>query len=979
MGNHWTRCVRLMVSCLRKTGRWLIMAVAGFLTACGSGQDGNNANSSPHYLATTVTASAVPSGVSVQNLILKAERRITRTVFEYDYAIVLKNDGPALNRVDIRLVSVGPGTSIIDGNSTALSVPAQSLTQPSDLITVRHDRSQAFQLSLFNWTFDFPPVVVSSLPGSPSGPAIDAITEYDANQTFPDSELVADSIRGSTVLRSKVIFGFKLGTTVGQINTLLQSLQATIVRTYDRTAVLEVRIPDPGSLPALETVLTNLRANPVVSFALPTTFAPANALPTVLYNHPENEDYIANHLAVKGAAAWNARRAVQLNGAASPVFMIADYFGGASIAGAPFTNLTLVGASGNGFTPSKLDPHGYFVLGIAAGSFNGPSDASDGFNVTGMYATSKPALLEVQDLTVTTATCTLKIGNHDFCKGITIQDQVRSLLFGYKNIDRKIVLNTSLGFNQAESSISETEAIAQKLYWLYLIRGGFGTEHSSFEDRFFHSASAGNNSALPAARNIGWTRAAIDGDLTNTAVVENREAGLSDPFAPGCLHEETAVPAGSPPDKGSSYGGNISAIGTEVRSYTDTVGGTGVGSGTSASAPQVAGLALYFWAIRNDFSSSQLLDIIREHAIPELGGCPRHGQPLIDAYATVLAADDPDALLPPGDPKRAPVRVSILDLDQDNYFTFSDTKAFVDAFVATKGGSAYTAQVRSVGKFTYDLSRFDLNGDGTVGGAGTSRFNLNIDYGAKRKSIYGTVTFSTLSDKVVSLDENAVTDFQILCYYIYSKLFDERNGTIADVESYLAQNNLSCVGPLLSVELKINDTFAGWGGLPATIGMTQFYNVTPTQFQIAGNSATCGNQGLSGGERGSKLFSLSVDSDAVFMGARAVTGVPYQLSPGSSNRNNCSSFFAYKSVTVPGKPNAQGKFWINATARVVSGFGIGIISDWEYQVRYFSGDPLTGYSDKKVTVGLVPNSGFYQTAFVSTSNSFSYIFGPPVQ
>jgi len=973
MDNHWARCVRLMAGGLRKTGRWLILVVAGFLTACGSSQDGNNASSSPHYLATTVAASAVPSGVSVQNLVLKAERRITRTVFEYDYAIVLKNDGPALNRVDIRLVSVGPGTSIIDGNSTALSVPAQSLTQPGDLITVRHDRSQAFQLSLFNWTFDFPPVVVSSLPGSPSAPAIDAITEYDANQTFPDSELVADSVRGSTVLRSKVIFGFKPGTTVSQINSLLQSLQATIVRTYDHTAVLEVRIPDPGSLPALETVLTNLRENPVVSFALPTTFAPANALPTVLYNHPENEDYIANHLAVKGAAAWNARRAVQLNGAPSPVFMIADYFGAGSISGLPFTGLMLGGKSGNGFTNAGLDSHGYHVLGIAAGSFNGPSDVSDGLAVTGMYAASKPAVLEVQDLSVTTFNCVRKTGSQNLCIGKTVEDQVRSLLFGYKNIDSKIVLNTSLGFN-GNGSISELEAESLKVYWLNLIRGGFGTAHSTFEDRFFHSASAGNDPALPATRNMGWTRAAIGGDLTNTAVVENRIAGLIAPFAPGCLFE------GSDRFKASSNGGNISAIGTDVRSYTDAKGDSDLLSGTSMATPQVAGLALYFWAIRNDLSSTQLLDIIREHAVPELSTCPRHGQPLIDAYATILAADDPDALLPPaGNPKRAPVRVSILDLDQDNYFTASDAKAFVDAFVATKGGSAYTAEVRSVGKFTYDLSRFDLNGNGTVGGAGTSRFNLNIDYGAKRRSTYGTVTFSTLSDKVVSLDENAVTDFQILCYYIYSKLFDERNGTIADVESYLAQNKLSCVGPLLSVELKINDTFAGWGGLPATIGMTQLYNVTPTQFQIAGNSATCGNQGLPGGERGSKLFSLSVDSDAVFMGARVVTGVPYQLSPGSSNRNNCSSFFAYKSVVVPGKPNAQGKFWINATARVVSGFGIGIISDWEYQVRYYSGDPLTGYSDKKVTVGLVPNSGFYQTAFVSTSNSFSYIFGPPVQ
>lgn len=974
---------------------WLAVGLVATLAACGGGSASDPQAKGDVQASAKTSVGAVAAvnvtTLSVNKLVLKAERRITRTVFEYDYQVEIKNNGGALTGVLAQLTAVGAGTSIVDGSVSVGAIAAGATVLATDIITLRHDRSLPFQPAALVWQFQSDPVALVALPGNPSDPAVDNVPEYEAQVSFPTSAIDQDLLTGATVLRSKLVIGFKPGSTVAQVNAMLQSINATIVRTYAKTGLLEVRIPDPGSQAALNALLVGLRAQPVVRYAFAVRFASTDALPAALQGKPTGDlEYVAHHLAVKAGPAWNARRATQLSGAAplGPVFLLFDSFGGGAPAPAPnLLDGTLIGAVGSGFTTTPITSnHGYHVLGIAVGSYNGTNDSADSSPISGLYGAVKPLLLEIDDWQPDKLACsknppaTLLVS----CSGKTVEDRLRTMLFAYSQIDRKLIVNTSLG-TSASGGLGETGSADEKAYWLDVLRGGFGGNPNPLEARYFHAASAGNNAAMPAKYNKGWTRAAIDGDLTNTAVVENRQADGAT-FAMGCLYNGNS---------GASGQGNVSAVGSlsgsgVVWSYADKAGSPiGLG-GASMATPQVAGLAASFWAIRSDVTSSQLLSIIRSHAVAE-GSCPGNpGQPLIDAYATLLAADDPEALAGAmGNPLKAPVRLAILDVDEDNTFTLDDAKLFVAAMVANPGATAFDTATTALttvqtptGPKKVDRSRFDLNGEGKLGGPGFARFNLDISYGPQRNSTYGKVSYASLPGQVVELDETAVTDFQVLCYYVRSKLFNPSKGDFAAFETHLASltPKLTCMGgAVVGVELKINDIVAGWSGLPATISMSTLYGTSVPAFQVQGNSATCSNQGEPLGERGTPLFSNSVEAGAQFSGARVVSGVPNPSSSGVVNRNNCSSFFAYKVVTVPGIPEPQAKFWVNATGRAVFGFGSAVVSDWEYQVRYYSGDPASNYADRKVLVGVVPGSGVFQTSFQATSTSLNYIVAPPVQ
>lgn len=163
-----------------------------------------------------------------------------------------------------------------------------------------------------------------------------------------------------------------------------------------------------------------------------------------------------------------------------------------------------------------------------------------------------------------------------------------------------------------------------------------------------------------------------------------------------------------------------------------------------------------------------------------------------------------------------------------------------------------------------------------------------------------------------------------------------------------------------SATLLVEDVLAGWGGLPAAITMTGLALRTVGDFRAFGNSASCGT-----GERGLPYYSGFIPPGAALYAAPTVVGVPYQLSGPSVNRRNCSSFVALQSVPHPTDPSqpSRDRIWINATGRgqMFTGFST---FDWEYQVRYDSGNPFD-FSGRACTVGLVPNSGFFISSLAS--------------
>ncbi|KAA3617180.1 MAG: T9SS C-terminal target domain-containing protein [Calditrichaeota bacterium] len=93
-------------------------------------------------------------------------------------------------------------------------------------------------------------------------------------------------------------------------------------------------------------------------------------------------------------------------------------------------------------------------------------------------------------------------------------------------------------------------------------------------------------------------------------------------------------------------------------------------------------------------------------------------------------------------------------------------------------------------------------------------------------------------------------------------------------------------------------------------------------------------------ERGSPLFSNSVDVGATFYPIKNVQGFPVKSDGPSWNRRGASSFYAQK----------DEKIWISASVGVWTTNGI----DWQYQIRYQNSG-----TDSSMFIGYVPNSGFW--------------------
>ncbi len=173
-------------------------------------------------------------------------------------------------------------------------------------------------------------------------------------------------------------------------------------------------------------------------------------------------------------------------------------------------------------------------------------------------------------------------------------------------------------------------------------------------------------------------------------------------------------------------------------------------SGTSYAAPQVAGVAAYLLTQKPGLSPTQLRDALLN---------TRAGD-LLDAYRAVLELDA-------GDDQR-PLRRRLLDVaggeetdasgaQPDGKFDEKDIAAFLSAFK--------DAEALWEPGDPRDHSRFDLNGDGYTGGPGRVSFDLDAEDGLGAVVAY-------IGGGALDLEEAAVTDREILCYFANSSLYE---------------------------------------------------------------------------------------------------------------------------------------------------------------------------------------------------------------
>jgi hypothetical protein len=136
-----------------------------FLGGCSGGSTETQGQSTPLGTSRAQAVGNLAAGnvttVSVDALVLKAERRVSRTVFDYDYQVTLNNQGSALNDVVVQLVAAGVGTTILDGNVNAGFLAANSATTPADTITIRQDRTRALDLAQLSWRINAAPTLIT--------------------------------------------------------------------------------------------------------------------------------------------------------------------------------------------------------------------------------------------------------------------------------------------------------------------------------------------------------------------------------------------------------------------------------------------------------------------------------------------------------------------------------------------------------------------------------------------------------------------------------------------------------------------------------------------------------------------------------------------------------------------------------------------------------------------------------------------------
>jgi hypothetical protein len=82
-----------------------------------------------------------------------AERRVSRTVFDYDFVVQLKNGSRALSNVQAVVTGSGAGTTILTAAAQVGEVPADATVTSTGKVTIRHDRAQPFSAAALAWAF----------------------------------------------------------------------------------------------------------------------------------------------------------------------------------------------------------------------------------------------------------------------------------------------------------------------------------------------------------------------------------------------------------------------------------------------------------------------------------------------------------------------------------------------------------------------------------------------------------------------------------------------------------------------------------------------------------------------------------------------------------------------------------------------------------------------------------------------------------
>ncbi len=153
----------------------LTLIAAACLTACGGGggdstgpaAGGSDAAGAPNALALAgAEVAAVTADGRQVTLVKLSETRVSRTVYDYVFNVVVRNNGTALTNGVAELTAAGAGTSVLRGRVPLGGVDADATARPFGTVTLRHDRALPFDTGALMWTVgdSSAPVNQASIP-----------------------------------------------------------------------------------------------------------------------------------------------------------------------------------------------------------------------------------------------------------------------------------------------------------------------------------------------------------------------------------------------------------------------------------------------------------------------------------------------------------------------------------------------------------------------------------------------------------------------------------------------------------------------------------------------------------------------------------------------------------------------------------------------------------------------------------------------
>lgn len=598
------------------------------------------------------------------------------------------------------------------------------------------------------------------LPGSPEADARGAIIDVPPTPASPDD------VSGRVILSRLTVY-LEATATVGAVNQLLADIDGRIVASAAGQPMLSVAVPRQPDAAALDALAARVTGSDAVIAAI------RDELPT-FDNVPETgfEAVVEALERTRFPAAWNAL-ALARDGCASrrvPV-IVADDFGRE----AP------PGFSGEvpGFRPNLTNArdgvrdHGYLVTSVLASNFTGPM----------VGAAPLPECLELVDVNLAAPYTALE-------RTLAISEAVGRF--------PRSVVNASWGFpslcGDSDGNATSCDATTVEPYRLYFRATQMADWKAVFggaQDRFVAAVSAGNGAQDPETLHYpGTIPAGLQSTLGASALADPTFAEFTDPAlwdpTDPALPDVTLTGANLdsleailditgarsiPPFTNTLVVGSSSATGVEsafsnpgatVRAVGEAVFATTWNNvrvnGTSFAAPQVAGLAAYLWLLSPDLRARPAPDTAN---LIRLSTDPDHPGEL-DALTAVLALDASTA---DPTPANSPVRLAMLDIDDDGDFDDDDLSAFRTAYLDENGDRRPSER---------DLGRFDLNGDGfrSANGTEANLFDLNRATSTRfGETVYENDLVKDIDGASVDFYEELTTDGDVVCYYAYSPLF----------------------------------------------------------------------------------------------------------------------------------------------------------------------------------------------------------------